>query len=436
MNNLENKKISVILLLTSIIGIIIGHLIRQPLYNGKYQLNDDSIPLKYYYIDFFGYGLSYKFLLIILLILLGIGIYCFLFKKDEEIEKSLIIFKNSFKKNINLSIFKKSAPEINENFIGEKIFIDNNKTNILFISKKIESSIKDSNKLGDSHKILKSEANEFTNVKKSLFKRLFSYEGRIRRSEYIISFTIFLVLYVAMDRIILTGINPIIMLAYIPLLWFLFAQGAKRCHDRGNSGWYQIIPIYLFWLLSAKSSDGDNQYGVNPKEFENKNKLNKNEVMNKIYKITGIIVLLFISVVTINKLLKNELITNDSFVSVETKEMENAKLDLIESTRKMNELLPLTIDEYTTATKVEYLSNENRYISHFELNGVTNEDFDQESIDAFIETQRLKKISVLKKNPVKNKSFVTAKTTIESIFKFANGVVLCSYKIYPDEYSN
>lgn len=434
MDNLENKKISVILLLTSIFGIIIGYSIKQPFYNGKYHKEKISTPLHRYFIDFFGFNLSYKYLLISLLILLGIAIYYFLFKKDEEIKKSLMIFKNSFTKFINLTILKKHTAEINENYIGEPTSIDNNKTNLLFIPKKIESPINDSNILGDSNKILKigkSEAKEYTDVKKSLFKRLFSYEGRIMRTEYIISFTIFLVLYVAMDRIILTGINPIIMLAYIPLFWFLLAQGAKRCHDRGNNGWYQIIPFYLFWLLSAKSSDGENQYGVKPKENGN-----KNEVMNKIYKITGIIVLIFFSVVIINKLLKNELINKDTFVSLETKEVENAKLDLKESVRKMNDLLPMRIDDNTTATKVEYLSNENKYVSYFEVSGVTNEDFDQVDIDDFKKNQRLKKIKLLKENPVKNKSFVTAKTTIESIFKFTNGVVLCSYKIYPDEYSN
>lgn len=410
MNNIESKKISVILILISIIGMIIGYSIKQPFYKGKYHREKISTPLHRYFIDFFGYNVSYKYLLISLLILLGIAIYCFLFKKDEEIEKSLIIFKNNLKKFINLSIFKK-----------------------------ITTQIKDFYLLGNSNKILRSEkgeVKEYTEVKKTFFKRLFSNNGRIRRTEYLISFTIFLVLYVAMDRIILTGINPIIMLAYIPLLWFLLAQGAKRCHDIGNSGWYQIIPFYFIWLLFAESSDEANQYGLNPKECGNKDELNKNEFMNKIYRILGIIMLIFFSVVILNKLLKNEIINKDTFVSEETREVENAKLDLKESARKMNDLLPMTIDNYTTATKVEYLSNESKFVSYFEVNGVTNEDFDQKAIDDFKETQRLKNIKLLKGNPVKNKSFVTAKTTIESIYKFTNGVVLCSYKIYPNEYSN
>jgi uncharacterized membrane protein YhaH (DUF805 family) len=60
-----------------------------------------------------------------------------------------------------------------------------------------------------------------------------------------------------------------LIIAYIPMLWFLWAQGAKRCHDRGNSGFYQIIPFYGFWMLFADSEKGVNEYGPNPKGIGN-----------------------------------------------------------------------------------------------------------------------------------------------------------------------
>ena len=59
------------------------------------------------------------------------------------------------------------------------------------------------------------------------------------------------------------GIMYILM---IPVYWFIFAQGAKRCHDRGNSGWYQIIPFYVLWMLFAEGDTGENNYGDDPKE--------------------------------------------------------------------------------------------------------------------------------------------------------------------------
>ena len=58
---------------------------------------------------------------------------------------------------------------------------------------------------------------------------------------------------------------PIVSLALIPIIWFFLAQGAKRCHDRGNSGWFQLIPYYVFWMVFADSEPGSNQYGSSPK---------------------------------------------------------------------------------------------------------------------------------------------------------------------------
>ncbi len=41
------------------------------------------------------------------------------------------------------------------------------------------------------------------------------------------------------------------------LLFGLFSlKGVKRCHDRGNSGWWILIPYYGFWLLFADSEAG------------------------------------------------------------------------------------------------------------------------------------------------------------------------------------
>ncbi len=100
-------------------------------------------------------------------------------------------------------------------------------------------------------------------VQKKMFSAPFSFDGRIRRTEFGISFIIYIFAYAIIISMIESA--PIFGLAYIPIIWFLWAQGAKRCHDRGNSGWYQIIPFYVFWLLFAEGDSGNNEYGNSPK---------------------------------------------------------------------------------------------------------------------------------------------------------------------------
>lgn len=55
-------------------------------------------------------------------------------------------------------------------------------------------------------------------------------------------------------------------LYFVILFWFILAQGAKRCHDLGNSGFYQFIPFYGLWMLFEKGKSGENEYGNNPKD--------------------------------------------------------------------------------------------------------------------------------------------------------------------------
>jgi len=58
----------------------------------------------------------------------------------------------------------------------------------------------------------------------------------------------------------------VLYILLIPGYWFIWAQGSKRCHDRGNSGWYQLIPFYGLWMAFADGEPGENEYGTNPKE--------------------------------------------------------------------------------------------------------------------------------------------------------------------------
>ena len=43
--------------------------------------------------------------------------------------------------------------------------------------------------------------------------------------------------------------------------YVMLATGARRCHDLGHSGWFQIIPFYFLIMLSSTSNEKCNKYG-------------------------------------------------------------------------------------------------------------------------------------------------------------------------------
>ncbi len=106
-----------------------------------------------------------------------------------------------------------------------------------------------------------------------MFKNPFSFNGRIRRLEYGLTYLACIVISMSLSALIVPEPNSdssqttmIIYLALlVPMYWIMLAQGAKRCHDHGRSGWFQIIPFYVFWMLFSSSEYGPNKYGPNPK---------------------------------------------------------------------------------------------------------------------------------------------------------------------------
>lgn len=102
-----------------------------------------------------------------------------------------------------------------------------------------------------------------------MFNAPFSFNGRIRRREYGTSFLIYLIFIIFINIVIdedEDSIYNLLGLGAVPLLWFLWAQGAKRCHDLGSNGWYQIVPFYFLILIFRQGEDGENQYGGDPRE--------------------------------------------------------------------------------------------------------------------------------------------------------------------------
>ena len=113
-----------------------------------------------------------------------------------------------------------------------------------------------------------------------MFKNTFTFEGRIRRTEYGISLLIFAIGRVIISFFIVLGMadssgrppefaDAFITLLSIPLFIFFLAQGSKRAHDVSMSGWWQIVPLVPLYLLFKEGDSGSNQYGENPKAEEN-----------------------------------------------------------------------------------------------------------------------------------------------------------------------
>jgi uncharacterized membrane protein YhaH (DUF805 family) len=98
-----------------------------------------------------------------------------------------------------------------------------------------------------------------------MFSNPFSFNGRIRRTEYGISAIMFAFVVLFLNKLVESGEVPSVGLLYIPMYWFLWAQGAKRCHDLGNNGWWQIIPFYPLWLIFQNGRKDINEYGRTPK---------------------------------------------------------------------------------------------------------------------------------------------------------------------------
>jgi uncharacterized membrane protein YhaH (DUF805 family) len=94
---------------------------------------------------------------------------------------------------------------------------------------------------------------------------VFSFKGRIGRLSYFYSTVGYLIFISITILLYYLGISIPSLITLIGGLWMYVAQGVKRCHDLGVSGWYQIIPFYNLWMLIVKGNDGGNHYGPEPK---------------------------------------------------------------------------------------------------------------------------------------------------------------------------
>jgi uncharacterized membrane protein YhaH (DUF805 family) len=93
---------------------------------------------------------------------------------------------------------------------------------------------------------------------------MFSFSGRINRTEYIISFIGAIIFIFAVANVEDDIVRRILQLVADV---FIYSQCVRRLHDFGASGWYVLIPI-VSWIYAAfpKGDKGENEYGEEPKQ--------------------------------------------------------------------------------------------------------------------------------------------------------------------------
>ena len=100
-----------------------------------------------------------------------------------------------------------------------------------------------------------------------VLKRYAEFNGRARRQEFwLFALVSFIVSF------ILNFIGPLGYLYSLAVLVPSLAVGARRLHDTGRSGWFQLVGliplvgvIILIIFMAQESQPGENQYGSNPK---------------------------------------------------------------------------------------------------------------------------------------------------------------------------
>lgn len=112
-------------------------------------------------------------------------------------------------------------------------------------------------------------------------KKYATFSGRSRRSEYwyyVLFYLIIAIVLALIDRSAGTlmgdrGVGVLGGIFALAMLLPSLAVGARRLHDTGRTGWWQLIAlipligaIVLLVFYVQDSHPGSNQYGPNPKE--------------------------------------------------------------------------------------------------------------------------------------------------------------------------
>ncbi|QYJ74422.1 MULTISPECIES: DUF805 domain-containing protein [Shewanella] len=106
------------------------------------------------------------------------------------------------------------------------------------------------------------------------WKKYADFTGRARRKEFWMFFLFNLIVSIGMNLVDM-ALGSMLVGTLYSLAVFLpsLAIGARRLHDTGRSGWWQlialipIIGIIILIVFYCQDSQDENDYGENPKAF-------------------------------------------------------------------------------------------------------------------------------------------------------------------------
>lgn len=107
-----------------------------------------------------------------------------------------------------------------------------------------------------------------------VLKNYARFQGRARRKEYWMFFLINFIITILLEILAAASdaFSILFLLYTIAVILPSLAVGARRLHDTGKTGWWQLLPlipiiggIVLIVFFCQDSQEDDNTYGPNPK---------------------------------------------------------------------------------------------------------------------------------------------------------------------------
>ncbi len=107
------------------------------------------------------------------------------------------------------------------------------------------------------------------------FKKYGDFTGRATRQEYWMYILIYILIYIAL--VVIDGLMGVPLLSLLFLLACFIPNisiAARRLHDTGRSGWWQLIGIIpliglvVMLIFLTQDSHDQNEYGPDPKLAE------------------------------------------------------------------------------------------------------------------------------------------------------------------------